>query len=124
MIGIIGSGQLGKMIAIAATKLGQKIHIFANAKDDPACFVANNLTVASLSNKKALESFARNVDLVTIESENIPCDAVDIISQYVKFYPSKKALYISQNRLREKDFIRDLGIKLLIIKAYKIMMRC
>ncbi len=111
MIGIIGSGQLGKMIAIAATKLGQKIHIFANAKDDPACFVANNLTVASLSNKKALESFARNVDLVTIESENIPCDAVDIISQYVKFYPSKKALYISQNRLREKDFIRDLGIK-------------
>ncbi|QKX02553.1 5-(carboxyamino)imidazole ribonucleotide synthase [Wolbachia endosymbiont of Dirofilaria (Dirofilaria) immitis] len=111
MIGIIGSGQLGKMIAIAATKLGQKTHIFANAKDDPACSVANNLTIAGLSDKKALESFARNIDLATIESENIPCDAVDVISQHVNFYPSKKALYISQNRLREKDFIRGLGIK-------------
>lgn len=111
VIGIIGSGQLGKMTAIAATKLGQETHIFTNAKDDPACSVAGNLTIADFSDKKALESFAQSVDLVTIESENIPCDAVDVISQHVDFYPGKRALYTSQNRLREKDFIRDLGIK-------------
>lgn len=116
VIGIIGGGQLGKMTAIAATKLGQKTHIFANAKDDPACSVADDLTIADLSDKKALESFARSVDLVTIESENIPCDAIDIISQHVDFYPSKKALRISQNRLREKDFIKGLDIK---IASYK-----
>ncbi|MGL9732406.1 MAG: 5-(carboxyamino)imidazole ribonucleotide synthase [Wolbachia sp.] len=111
VIGIIGSGQLGKMTAIAATKLGQKTHIFAHAKDDPACSVAGSVTIADFSDKKALVSFAQRVDLVTIESENIPCDAVDIISQHADFYPGKKALHISQNRLREKDFIRDLGIK-------------
>ncbi|QIT35988.1 5-(carboxyamino)imidazole ribonucleotide synthase [Wolbachia endosymbiont of Brugia pahangi] len=111
VIGIVGSGQLGKMTAIAATKLGQETHIFANAKDDPACSVANDLTIADFSDKKALESFAQSVSLVTIESENIPCDAIDIMSQYVDFYPGKRALHISQNRLREKDFIRNLGIR-------------
>ncbi|WP_168456232.1 5-(carboxyamino)imidazole ribonucleotide synthase [Wolbachia endosymbiont of Ctenocephalides felis wCfeJ] len=111
VIGIIGSGQLGKMTAIAATKLGKNTHIFASAEGDPACSVADDLTIADLSDKKALESFARSVDLVTIESENIPCDAVDIVSRHVDFYPGKRALYIAQNRLREKDFIRSLGIK-------------
>ncbi|MGL9725571.1 MAG: 5-(carboxyamino)imidazole ribonucleotide synthase [Wolbachia sp.] len=111
VIGIIGSGQLGKMTAIAATKLGQETHIFTNVKNDPACSVANNLTIADFSDKKALKSFAQSVDLVTIESENIPCDTVDIVSQHVDFYPGKRALYTLQNRLREKDFIRDLSIK-------------
>lgn len=111
VIGIIGGGQLGKMTAIAATKYGQKTHIFANTKDEPACCVANNLTIADFFDKNALELFAKSVDLITIESENIPCSTIDIVSQYADFYPGKKALYISQNRLREKDFIRSLGIK-------------
>ena len=111
VIGIIGGGQLGKMTAIAATKLGQKTHIFASAADEPACCVANNLTVADFSDQSALECFAKSVDLITIESENIPCSAIDIVSAYVDFYPGRKALYISQNRLREKDFIRNLKIK-------------
>ncbi|BET28033.1 5-(carboxyamino)imidazole ribonucleotide synthase [Wolbachia endosymbiont of Carposina sasakii] len=108
VIGIIGGGQLGKMTAIAATKLGQKTHVFASAKDDPACSVADDFTIADFSDKKALESFAQSVDLVTIESENIPCSAINID---VNFYPGKKALHIAQNRLREKDFIRSLSIK-------------
>ncbi|MDR2831871.1 MAG: 5-(carboxyamino)imidazole ribonucleotide synthase [Rickettsiales bacterium] len=108
VIGIIGGGQLGKMTAVAAAKLGQKTHIFANAKD---CSVADDFTIADFSDKKALESFAQSVDLVTIESENIPCSAIDIVSQDADFYPGKKALHISQNRLREKDFIRSLSIK-------------
>ncbi|MFP3023003.1 5-(carboxyamino)imidazole ribonucleotide synthase [Wolbachia endosymbiont of Nasonia vitripennis] len=111
VIGIIGSGQLGKMTAIAAIKLGHKTHIFASAKNDPACSVADDLTIADFCDKRALESFAQSVDLVTIESENIPCSAIDIVSLHADFYPGKKALHISQNRLREKDFIRDLSIK-------------
>jgi 5-(carboxyamino)imidazole ribonucleotide synthase len=111
IIGIIGGGQLGKMTAIAATKLGKKTHIFANHEDDPACSVADSLTIADFSDKDALESFAQRVDLVTIESENVPCNVIDIISQYTDFYPGKRALYTSQNRLREKDFIKSLGIK-------------
>lgn len=111
VIGIIGGGQLGKMTAIAATKLGQKTHVFASAKDDPACSVADDFTIANFSDKKALESFAHSVDLVTIESENIPCSTIDIVSQHADFYPGKKALHIAQNRLREKDFIRSLSIK-------------
>ncbi|MDM8335400.1 5-(carboxyamino)imidazole ribonucleotide synthase [Wolbachia pipientis] len=119
VIGIIGSGQLGKMTAIAAIKLGQKAHIFANAKDDPACSVADSLTVADFSDRKALEFFARSVDLITIESENVPCNAIDIVSQNVDFYPGKKALHISQNRLREKDFIRNLGIRTASYKSIR-----
>ncbi|WP_341808803.1 5-(carboxyamino)imidazole ribonucleotide synthase [Wolbachia endosymbiont (group E) of Neria commutata] len=111
VIGIIGSGQLGKMTAVAAAKLGQKTHIFANAKDDPACSVADDFIVADFSDKKALESFAESVDLVTVESENVPCSAIDIIAQHVDFYPGKKALHVAQNRLREKDFIGNLNIK-------------
>ena len=118
-IGIIGGGQLGKMTAIAAKKLEQKIHVFASKKNEPACSVADYLTIADFSDTKALESFAKSVDLVTIESENIPCDAIDIVSQYEDFYPGKKALYISQNRLREKDFITNLNIKTTRYKGIK-----
>ncbi|WP_168464533.1 5-(carboxyamino)imidazole ribonucleotide synthase [Wolbachia endosymbiont of Ctenocephalides felis wCfeT] len=110
-IGIMGGGQLGKMTAIAATNLGQKIHIFTANKNDPGCSIVDDLTIANFSDEKALESFAQSVDLVTIESENIPCSAIDIVSQYVSFYPGKEALHISQNRLREKDFIKNLNIK-------------
>ncbi|WCR53670.1 MAG: N5-carboxyaminoimidazole ribonucleotide synthase [Wolbachia endosymbiont of Ctenocephalides orientis wCori] len=110
-VGILGGGQLGKMTAIAAKKLEQKIHIFASTEDDPACSVADYLTIADFSDKKALESFANSVDLATIESENIPCSAIDIVSQHTDFYPGKKALHIAQNRLKEKDFITSLSIK-------------
>ncbi|MDG7056011.1 MAG: 5-(carboxyamino)imidazole ribonucleotide synthase [Wolbachia endosymbiont of Meromenopon meropis] len=112
IIGIIGGGQLGKMIAIAAAKLGQKTHIFTHNKDDPSCSVTSNVTIADFSNKKALRSFVQNINLITIESENIPCNVIDDISQHIDFfYPGKRALHISQNRLREKDFIRNLGIR-------------
>lgn len=111
VIGIIGGGQLGKMIAIAATKLGQKTHVFTNNKDDPACTVADHLTVADFSNYYSLESFIKNVDFVTAESENIPCSMINTVLEHKDFYPGKKALYISKNRLREKDFVRNLGIK-------------
>ncbi len=108
MIGIIGGGQLGKMLAIAAVKLGYKTHVFANSKDEPACHVTNNVTIAHFSNNNALESFAKSVDSITLESENIPCHE---ILNNANFYPGKMALYVSQNRLREKNFVRNLGMK-------------
>ncbi|MDN5247908.1 MAG: 5-(carboxyamino)imidazole ribonucleotide synthase [Wolbachia endosymbiont of Tyrophagus putrescentiae] len=116
VIGIMGGGQLGKMTAIAAAKLGQKTHIFANAD---VCSISDNLTIADFTDENALEAFAKSVDLITIESENVPCSAIDIVSQHADFYPGRKALYISQNRLREKDFISSLGIKTAHYKGIK-----
>lgn len=110
VIGIIGGGQLGKMIAIAAAKYGIKTHIFANTSDDPACNISQSFTIGDFSNENALKVFAQNVTSIIVESENVPCSAIEIVSEYADFYPGQKALYVAQNRLREKDFIRNLGI--------------
>ncbi|OEY86891.1 5-(carboxyamino)imidazole ribonucleotide synthase [Wolbachia pipientis] len=115
-IGIIGGGQLGKMIAIAAAKLGYRTYIFANSKDDPACCITDNVTIAQFSDDDALETFTKSVDFVTIDSENVPCH--EILSQ-IDFCPGRTALYVSQNRLREKDFIKNLDIKTVYYTSIK-----
>ncbi|UWI83351.1 5-(carboxyamino)imidazole ribonucleotide synthase [Wolbachia endosymbiont of Howardula sp.] len=109
VIGIIGGGQLGKLIAISAAKLGHTTHVLTDIQDH--CSFANVITVADFSHHQSLEFFAKNIDVFTIESENIPCDVIDYISYYKAFYPGKKALYISQNRIREKDFFRTLNLQ-------------
>ncbi|WP_339045340.1 5-(carboxyamino)imidazole ribonucleotide synthase [Candidatus Mesenet endosymbiont of Agriotes lineatus] len=111
IIGIMGGGQLGKMIAGAAAKFGIKTHVFTDDKDSPASHITSNLTIADFTDKDALISFAKNVDLVTLEFENIPCSAIDILLQYTSIYPGKKSLYIAQNRLREKGFMEELKIQ-------------
>lgn len=111
VIGIMGGGQLGKMIAGAAAKLGIKTHVFTSDKDSPASHICSDLIVADFTDKDALVSFAKSVDLVTLEFENIPCSAIDILLQHTNVYPDKKSLYIAQNRLREKNFIKDLKIQ-------------
>ncbi len=109
-IGIMGGGQLGKMIASAVVKLGMKTHVFTNDVNSPASCVTGNLTVADFTDKDALAAFAKSVDLVTLEFENIPCSAIDILLQYTSVYPGRESLYIAQNRLREKNFMRKLKI--------------
>ena len=108
-IGIMGSGQLGRMTALAAARLGYRCHVFSPEADSPAEHVAA-ATVASYSDAAALERFARAVDIVTFEFENVPHDCVRLLSRRVCVRPSWECLHISQDRLREKDFLATIGV--------------
>lgn len=109
-IGIIGGGQLGRMIAVSAALMGYRVHIFTDKKDSPASHVAFQTTVANYTNKTALKKFASSVDVVTFEFENIPHDSVKILSDIVPVRPGWNVLYIIQNRIREKDFLNRIGV--------------
>ena len=112
IIGIIGGGQLGKMISIAATKLGYRTHILTDNSYSPSIQVTNNVTILnSYQDTELLLKFASSVDVATLEFENIPSNVIDVISKKTKVYPGKEALYISQNRIREKQHIRSLNIQ-------------
>ena len=109
-IGILGGGQLARMLAIAAAQLGLKSHIFAPAGDNPAFSVAAAHTVADYRDGSALADFARAVSVVTYEFENVPAEAVAAIVPHCPVRPSGHALAITQDRLIEKRFLRDLGL--------------
>ena len=111
-IGILGSGQLGRMIAIAAAEMGVRTHIFApDAEDSPAAEIACRATQAEYTDQAALREFAESIDCVTSEFENVPADAMRVLGNYFPASPGAKALHIAQNRLREKDLAKSLGIK-------------
>jgi 5-(carboxyamino)imidazole ribonucleotide synthase len=109
-VGIIGSGQLGRMLSMAAARLGLKTHIYANSPG-PACDVAAEVTIAAYDNLDALRAFSQSVAAVTYEFENVPEATAATLAQYVPVRPGVKALAIAQDRLIEKIFIRDLGIE-------------
>ncbi|AIL65773.1 N5-carboxyaminoimidazole ribonucleotide synthase [Rickettsiales bacterium Ac37b] len=111
-IGILGGGQLGKMIAIAATNLGYKTHIYCPEATSPALQVTNHSTIAPYLSQNKLSEFASKVDIITLEFENIPCDTIKFLNSQNKIVcPDWQSLYIAQNRLREKEFVKSLGIK-------------
>ncbi|ADE39578.1 5-(carboxyamino)imidazole ribonucleotide synthase [Candidatus Puniceispirillum marinum] len=111
IIGILGSGQLGRMLAIAAAQLGIKAHIFApDANNSPAGDVAAATTEAAYDDQDALIRFANSVDVITSEFENVPAKTLDILSMHKKVSPGISALHTAQHRIREKTLARDLGI--------------
>jgi len=109
-IGILGDGQLGRMTASAASRLGYRTHIFATAQDSPGPQVTNLVTVGSLHDAAALAEFAKQVDVVTYETENIPSAALDSILPHAPVHPGQEVLKITQDRLREKDYLRSIEI--------------
>ncbi|WP_341862260.1 5-(carboxyamino)imidazole ribonucleotide synthase [Gymnodinialimonas sp. 57CJ19] len=109
-IGILGGGQLGRMLAMAAANLGYKAHIFEPGAA-PAADVAHAWTQANYDDLDALRTFAAACDVITFEFENIPADALDVISATTPLFPDRRALETSQDRLIEKAFLRDLGLK-------------
>lgn len=109
-LGILGGGQLGRMLSVAASRLGFRTHIFEPGAAPPAADVAHALTTATYDDTDALTAFARSVDLVSYEFENIPTAALDVIEAIVPIRPGREALRISQDRLTEKTFLRDLGL--------------
>lgn len=110
-IGILGGGQLGRMLSVAASRLGFKTHIFEPGPNPPAADVAHALTTAPYEDHAALTAFARACDVVTFEFENIPTAALDVIEAHATIRPDREALRISQDRLTEKTFLQDLGLQ-------------
>lgn len=109
-IGILGGGQLGRMLAIAAARLGFHCHIYCPEAASPAFEVARAHTVAAYEDEAALAVFAAAVDLVTLEFENVPVAALRFLASRVPVAPSADALEIAQDRLAEKTFAARLGL--------------
>jgi 5-(carboxyamino)imidazole ribonucleotide synthase len=109
-IGIVGGGQLGRMTALAAARLGYRAHVFATEADSPAEQVSAAATVASYEDDAALDRFAAAIDVATFEFENIPADAVRRVAAAKPVMPRPEILEIAQDRLTEKDFLRGIGV--------------
>ena len=110
-IGIIGGGQLGRMLSVAASRLGFKSHIFEPGTNPPAGQVADHVTTAGYDDAEALKAFAESVDVITYEFENIPTEALDIVEAIRPVHPRREALHVSQDRLTEKAFLSELGLQ-------------
>ncbi|MBJ6126516.1 5-(carboxyamino)imidazole ribonucleotide synthase [Microvirga splendida] len=109
-LGILGGGQLGRMIAMAAAQLGLKTHIYAPDDNSPAFEVAAECTIAPYEDEASLVRFAKAVDVVTYEFENVPSETAAILSAHTLLAPNAQALAVSQDRFLEKSFIAGLGI--------------
>lgn len=108
-IGIVGGGQLGRMLSVAAAQLGYKSHIFDPHEHAPAADVALHFTRADYDDMTALREFARSVDIATYEFENLPVAPLEVLGE--KLRPSTRSLAIAQDRAREKAFIEGCGAK-------------
>lgn len=109
MVGVLGSGQLGRMLALAARRMGYRVHVFSPDSDSPTGQVADREWSAAYDDLDAVGEFARSVDVVTLEFENIPAATVEEVSSVAPVRPGWKALHTAQNRLREKTFLKKAG---------------
>jgi 5-(carboxyamino)imidazole ribonucleotide synthase len=109
-IGILGGGQLGRMLALAAARLGLKCHVFSPAPDSCAFDVVHRLTCADYTDTAALDRFAAEVDVITYEFENVPAETAAFLSARKPVLPDPQILAITQDRLVEKNFVTKLGI--------------
>jgi 5-(carboxyamino)imidazole ribonucleotide synthase len=109
-IGILGGGQLARMLALAGARLGLKSHVFSPVADDPAFDVCAAHTRAAFLDEAALAAFAESVDVVTYEFENVPARTAEVLEAHRPVRPNPKVLALTQDRLIEKQFVRGLGI--------------
>jgi 5-(carboxyamino)imidazole ribonucleotide synthase len=109
-IGILGGGQLGRMLALAAAPLGFRCHIYALEAESPAFDVAAARTVAAFDDEDALKAFAAAVDVITYEFENVPFETASFLEARRPVRPGSKALRVAQDRLKEKTLARDLKV--------------
>jgi 5-(carboxyamino)imidazole ribonucleotide synthase len=108
-VGILGGGQLARMLALAAGQLGLKCHIFAPEADSPAFDVSAVRTIAAYTDHVALATFASAVDVVTYEFENVPAETVAFLESKIPVRPGSRALSVAQDRIKEKSLARQLG---------------
>ena len=109
-LGMLGSGQLGRMFAIAARRLGYRVHVLSPDTNTPTGQVADLEIYADYHDLDRVAEFARSVDVVSFEFENVPAETTEICQRYCPVRPAGSVLFTSQNRLREKTFLRDAGL--------------
>ena len=109
-IGIFGGGQLGRMTALAAARLGYRCHIFCPEPDSPAAEVSAAATIAEYGDLAALDEFAESIDAATFEFENVPYEAVARVAARAPVRPGWEALQTSQDRAVEKRFLNGIGL--------------
>jgi 5-(carboxyamino)imidazole ribonucleotide synthase len=109
-VGIFGGGQLGRFLAIAASKLGLRTAVLAPEEDSPAFQVASHRFAASYSDEAALERFAKACDVITFEFENVPARTLEIAARHCPVRPGARAAAIAQDRIVEKRFLADIGL--------------
>lgn len=109
-LGVLGSGQLGRMFAIAARRLGYRVHVLSPDDDTPTGQVADVEIRAAYDDLDSIAAFARGVSVVTFEFENIPAATTAAAEKFAPVRPAGNVLHVSQNRLREKTFLKNAGI--------------
>jgi 5-(carboxyamino)imidazole ribonucleotide synthase len=110
VIGVLGSGQLGRMFAIAARRMGYRVHVLSPDDDTPTGQVADVEIQTAYEDLDAVAHFARNVAAVTFEFENVPVATAEVAARYAPIRPAGQVLHTTQNRLREKTFLRRAGL--------------
>jgi 5-(carboxyamino)imidazole ribonucleotide synthase len=118
-IGVLGSGQLGRMFTIAARRMGYRVHVLSPDDDTPTGQVADVEIEASYDDLDAVARFARSVEVVTFEFENVPVEAIERVEQFVPVCPNGRALHTTQHRLREKSFFRNAGLPVTPFQAVR-----
>lgn len=109
-VGVLGSGQLGRMFALSARAMGYRVHTYSPEEDSPTGHVADVEVSAPYEDLDRLRDFAKALDVLTFEFENIPRIALDAVAEIVPIRPGAEALWVSQNREREKDFLRKVNV--------------
>jgi len=110
-IGIVGGGQLGRMSALAAARLGYRCHILTPEPDSPAQQVSAGITLGDYEDPAALRDFAAHVDVITFEFENVSAEGLDLLASLKPVHPSPAVLRISQDRIAEKSFLNGIGVQ-------------
>jgi 5-(carboxyamino)imidazole ribonucleotide synthase len=112
VVGIVGGGQLGRMLATTAARLGLRVSIFEPQQGSPAFDAATFRHCAPYDDTAALNIFALQADVVTLEFENVPVSALEVIERHTPVFPPRQALQVAQDRIAEKAFITSLGLPL------------
>ncbi len=118
-VGVLGSGQLGRMFAIAARRMGYRVHTFSPDTDTPTGQVADREIVGDYADLDAVRAFAREVDVITFEFENVPSATAATAAEFVPVRPDGSVLHITQNRLREKTFLAQRGFPVTPFRAVR-----
>ncbi|MEO5913952.1 MAG: 5-(carboxyamino)imidazole ribonucleotide synthase [Luteolibacter sp.] len=110
IVGVIGGGQLGRMIALAARRMGVRTVIWTGGLEAPAVECADEVIDKPFDDAEALADFCSRVTVATVEFENIPCETLEKVAKCIDLYPSPRAICITQNREREKNFLKENNI--------------